>query len=208
MCTSPKHSYFKLSAGFSIAEVLVAASVLGLLLGLHLMLFQIGFSGWHKIETSGNLNQQLQLAGQQWIRDCKLTSANFIDVEDAAMSLLLPPSEEQGELIAPGTGDIRWGATALYFLEATKREFRLRVLEWQDVSNDGAHISQIDFSDGMHPLSFYRNDGKILARFIDEAKFDSSQGLWELKLKASNIRYGHPDKESLEARFVARPHNF
>lgn len=155
----------------------------------------------------GSLRQQLQVSGEQWVRDCQQSSANFIDTEDGAMSLISPRADGVKPSLAPGTADLVWRQSLLYYHDFIGQKFCKRSLEWSTSSRDGNHISQVDFGSGLQPLAAYRTDGKVIARYVEEVKFENNRGLWSLKLKASQERYGSQDRETAEMTFMARPRN-
>ncbi|MBS2033973.1 hypothetical protein JST97_03245 [bacterium] len=192
---------------FTLIEVLLAGGLLSLLLLINLQVFQSGMSGWQKVETQGSLLQQIQVAGGRWTQSCTQASGSNLDVDAEAMGLLSPTTSSQAATIDPSSSQLIWRSTRVFYRDATSQEFRQRNLDWPTPSPSGVGIDQIDFGSGKHPLGFYKNGGHVLARSVQFAEFTRQGACWQLRLRATQKRYGREQLEQVEVRFLAIPRN-
>lgn len=198
-----KRSAFKLFIigrnAFSLAEVVVAASVLMILVGLQLMLVQGASSAFHKTNTQADLLQDIQVTMSRLNRDIQGSTLAGFSRNAGGLGVISVHLEQQ-TLQLNSSGQPFWKQYLLYFLDGTSRELRWRAMPLISPSDSPVAIDAYDFGSGIHPMSHYQTIGKRLASSVDEFSVASVGGEITVYLKASRERYGSSRPESIEMR--------
>lgn len=180
-----------------LAEVVVAASVLIILVGLQLMLVQGASSAFHKTNTQADLLQEIQVTVSRLIRDIQGSTLAGLSRNANGVGLVSAHLEEQS-LQINSSGQPYWKRYVLYFVDTPSQELRWRALMITPPSDTPRPIEAYDFGAGLHPMVHYQVDGKRLVGSVEEFSVAATGGEITVSLKASRERYGSSRPESIQ----------
>ena len=193
--------------GVTLIELMISATLLGMLLLLNLLIFQTGMSGWRKVDSQANLLQDLQVVGSFWVREVMGSSSLAISLSPTAVSLPSPRTETAEPANQGVLGQLSWRRYRIFYYDASTQEIWLGNQTITPPSENPQPIELVDFGSGKHPLSYYCTGGKRLATRVNLFQPSRQGNLIVLRAGGHEKRYGSEKEEDVSVQFSAAPRN-
>lgn len=194
--------------GFTLAEMLVASAVAGMLLLTLFMIYRICASAWMKGDTQTKLRQSAMVASEKLSRDLERSIYDSVSISaDRRGISFLSALDANGQFqFNTASQEPIWQNYLVYYLDPGTREFRRR-----SVSVAGAPQQSVPGpieSFGPNQLvDTYMVGGQAVAHELDFCEFTVVNKLLRLKLRAQAKRYGSERLESFELETVSNLRN-
>ncbi len=186
------------SRGFSVIEIIMAAALVGLLTTLVFAAFSQGLRGLFKSREQSELLSQLQLSSRR-IADT-MDQGSFASVTLQSLNLspqrhsdavsFLTSYDDNGDPQLNGSTAPLWTAYLVYYHDAPEDRVRVNRVDLRTGASQitfPTPIEKYSTSTGTHPISFYRKDGDIVARYIHSFQVETVPSLpngYEITLNA------------------------
>lgn len=182
--------------GVGLSEVMVAASVLLILVGLQLVLIQGASSAFHKTNTQADLLQDMEITLARFTRDAQGSTLAGLSLNGNGVAFLSAHLAQQNLQLSP-TGQPMWKQYLLYYFDAPSKELRWRALPMATPSETPLALDAYNFGSGPLPMATYQVSGKPLARFVDSFSVTAVNSEISTTLQCSRVRYGSPKPEKI-----------
>ncbi|MFA5508215.1 MAG: hypothetical protein WC314_26260 [Vulcanimicrobiota bacterium] len=189
-------------AGLTIAEVLVASSVLMLLFGAISLIYYSGSQVWRKVDLRTSLLRELQVAARYIERGVEVSHPYGLTRAENALAYL-SATDDDNELSFDSEGRPNWTKFVLVYIDdedrLRQRELPLDPVKSQPPSfKDEMGVTFESFLSTMEPAGRYlTHSGKVTALALENAGNYGS--LFELRIEAEQMK-NSTEKEILEIR--------
>lgn len=195
--------------GATLVEALVAAFILGLLTTAVFALYQMGLNAFFKTNTQSDILQTVQVLGGKWMRDAELTTPEAVSLDLGSTAIALPSARDAaGNLVLDTVNsELIWQRYRLYWHDAPSQTVRFKEIVLATPTSAIGPIETYDDGSGTHPLSWYCTGGRVIARQVSLLQLTRNGASLSLEVQARQDRYGSPEPEQLQHRFVVVARN-
>ncbi|MBI3926357.1 MAG: prepilin-type N-terminal cleavage/methylation domain-containing protein [Armatimonadetes bacterium] len=182
--------------GFTLAELIVAGFILGLLLFAVFAIYRMGASTMMKADAQTELLQQLQTITTKLSREAERSVYEGVSVTpDGRAVALLDATYSDGSFAVDSSGRLVWQRYVIYYWEPAASSLSRTTLPY--LPPDPRVADTLESYTG-NPLSDYTNGGQEVGRNVSACTFAIEGGAFlRLGLEAQKKRYGREDPERL-----------
>lgn len=190
--------------GVTIAELLVAASLLGLLLIAIFAVYRSGANAWAMGDAKTELLQQVQLGVSRMAREAERSVYGGVTIagDEAAVSFI--SAEEDGSFeTETDTTRMLWKKYVVFYHDPQTQTLMSREVELAGPIVDAQPIEST-----LGAIDNYRHGGKIVSRHVDSLQVAfEPPALLTFELGVKKDRYGRRDAETRVLARTARVRN-
>lgn len=189
--------------GFTILELMISMSVLGVLLGLTFLIYTMGARAWAKGDTKADLLRSAQVIAAKTNRYVESsTPLSLSAAPDGSAVAFLSAEDEDGVFqYNPVTLLPRWQKFIVLYHDPAARSVNLR--EVSVVGTPLQDTPQTIEARGEGPVAGYKSGGQPLGREIDECRFTVTPEVQLLtELRSKKKHYGTDAPEVHETRLL------
>lgn len=151
-------------------ELVVASAIFLALTAVLFATFFLGGRAWRKTDDRSELLRNTQILASQLAREAERTSTYSVTLlPNRAISFLSPMDDNNQAVTDPVSGDIRWQRYVIFYHDAASQEVRrieVPLLPTSIQRTSPGPIENFISATGIHPLSDYLVDGRVIARRI------------------------------------------
>lgn len=189
--------------GFTVIELVMSMSILGLLLGLTFLIYTMGARAWAKGDAKADLLRAAQLVAAKTNRYVESSTPLSLSVaSDGSAVAFLSAEDANGVFLYDPVSLLpRWQKFIVLYHDPTARMVNLR--EVSVLGTTLEHTPQTIDALSAGPVTNYKSGGQPLGREIDECRFSltpESQLLTELR--SVKKHYGSDLPEVNETRLL------
>ncbi len=194
--------------GFTLAEMLVASAVSGLLLLTLFFIYRICASAWMKGDTQTRLRQSAMVASEKLSRDLERSVYDSVSISaDRRGMSFLSALDANGQFqFNIASQEPIWQSYLIYYLDTPSREFRRRAVSVAGAPQQSV-AGPIENFGPSQPVDTYMVGGQAVAHGLDFCELTVVNKLLRLKLRAQQKRYGSERLEVFELETVTNLRN-
>lgn len=154
--------------GLTLVELMVAATLLGLLTFAMFAIYRMGASAWAKGSVRSEMLADLQVATARLEKDLgRSTYSSFsVGAGGSAVSFLTPVDDTAPQTFESITGAPLWRRYVLYWLDAASGELRRREVPLPAGAPEESAPGPIESFGTSGPLALYLDQGRAVARDV------------------------------------------
>ena len=181
--------------GFTIAEVLVAGFVMGLLLVAIFAIFRMGVVSWQKLNANTELFQSIQVSSAKLSRDAERSVFVSASMDNSGRAVaFLSPLDQDEQFVVRDDGSLEWQKYLVFYRDPSTNEVLVKEVPLHPTAAERMNPGPIEnYNDGTgtKAWSTYMSAGQPLARDVTEFTIvlhPDPERLVELTMVAEKMR--------------------
>lgn len=194
--------------GISLAELLIACTILGMLLSAVFMIYRMGAQAWLKSDAKSELLQVAQIVSAKVNREVEGSSYRGLEISADGSGLAFPSAKDLNGVFVYDPVAITpiWQKYQVIYFDASKKALFQREVPLAGLPQQKASMPIKSLGQGTVDKFF--SNGVQVAHGMDTCRFSvtPSEQL-VVELSASKVRYGSPVPEKQSVRVVTALRN-
>ena len=200
--------HWRCDRGISLAELLVACTILGMLLTAAFGIYRMGAQAWLKSDAKAELLQVAQVVSAKVCREVEGSSYRGLELSADGSGLAFPSAKDASGVFVydPVAVTPTWQKYLVIYFDANRKAIFRREVPLAGLPQQNASMPIKSLGQG--PVETFFSNGLQIARGMDGCRFSVTPNeQLVVELSASKIRYGSPVPEKQSVRVVTALRN-